>query len=88
MIADPFAPMTDTDLPAANDRLGELVRAEIDRRKLRRQRASMDEFLADLDEFLDNQADADQPTGCDHPIPNEAMKLHMRLTALLAERND
>lgn len=44
----------------------------------------MRDLLQDCDELLDRYADADQPTGCDHPIPNDAMRMQMEIRALLA----
>lgn len=31
--------------------------------------------LEEVENFLDERADADQPAGCDHPIPNDEMRL-------------
>lgn len=35
----------------------------------------MRKALEECEEYFDGKADADQPVGCDHPIPNEEMRL-------------
>jgi len=36
-------------------------------------------LLDDIEEYFNERADADQPAGCDCPIPNEEMSLLTRL---------
>lgn len=41
------------------------------------------EALRECEEFFDERADADQPAGCDSPIPNEEMKVLLKVRAAL-----
>ena len=41
--------------------------------------ADLPTVLDAIEEYLDRHADADQPAGSDHPIPNEAMRLLAQL---------
>lgn len=36
-----------------------------------------------VEEYLDDRADADQPSGCDHPIANDEMRLLVIVRAAL-----
>lgn len=45
----------------------------------------MFEALKECEEYFDQRADADQPHGCDSPIPNEEMKLLMAIRAALSK---
>lgn len=52
--------------------------------RLRKWQNSAMELLGDLSLHFDESADADQPSGCDYPIPNDAMRFLMRCDALSA----
>lgn len=43
------------------------------------------EALEAVEEYLDGIADADQPSGCEHPIANEEMRLLVMVRAALAK---
>lgn len=43
------------------------------------------QLLAEIRAYFDDQADADQPAGCDHPIPNEAMRWVAQIDAEMGE---
>ena len=45
-----------------------------------------DELLDDIEEYFNERADADQPAGCDCPIPNEEMVLLTRLQRVTKKR--
>lgn len=48
-------------------------------------RAHDPDFIADLRDFLDSQADAEYFTDSPAPVPNEAMSLLVRLNELFPE---
>ena len=43
-------------------------------------------LLDDIEEYFNERADADQPAGCDCPIPNEEMGLLVRLQRAMKRR--
>ena len=43
-------------------------------------------LLDDIEEYFNERADADQPAGCDCPIPNEEMGLLVRLQRARKDR--
>jgi len=45
-------------------------------------------LLDDIEEYLDDRADADQPAGCSCPIPNTAMSLLVRLRATKKKKGE
>ena len=45
-------------------------------------------LLDDIEEYLDDRADADQPADCDCPQPNEEMSLLVRLRRLRRDRHE
>lgn len=46
------------------------------------------EVLNEAELFFFEQADADQPAGAPHPIPNEAMRLQLKTLAALNKINE
>jgi hypothetical protein len=41
--------------------------------------------LREVEEFLDDRADADQPAGSDHPIPNDEMRMLAAVRTVLSK---
>lgn len=54
---------------------------------LRSELARKEEALRECEEFFDERADADQPAGCDSPIPNDEMTMLVKVRAALGDQS-
>jgi hypothetical protein len=75
----PAAPGSDDRTNAAPD-----LQRQNETDSLRLERDALLAALTECEEFFDERADADQPAGCDSPIPNDEMRMLVKVRAALS----
>ena len=66
----------------------EMRKGNVVEHSARRDTDAFRQLCDDIEEYLDDRADADQPVGCSCPIPNEEMSLLVRLRRLRRDRHE